>query len=75
MKIISNFIPQSRYEKRLGNIERFKDKPITIFNDKPASITHIQSNHSHPRIPYSLTLPKLIKDKVRSTVPNFSFSN
>tara|TARA_R110000744_G_C19332138_1_gene558695 strand:+ start:922 stop:1788 length:867 start_codon:yes stop_codon:yes gene_type:complete len=44
MKIISNFIPQSRYEKRLGNIERFKDKPITIFNDKPASPEELAIN-------------------------------
>ena len=44
MMIISNFIPQSRYEKRLGNIERFKDKPITIFNDKPASHEELAIN-------------------------------
>ena len=44
MKIISNFIPQSRYEKRLGNIDRFKDKPITIFNDKPASHEELAIN-------------------------------
>ena len=37
MVIFSNFIPQERYEKRLGSIERFKDKPITIFNDRVAT--------------------------------------
>jgi len=30
MVIFSNFIPQERYEKRIGSIERFKDKPIII---------------------------------------------
>ena len=37
MKIFSNFIPQERYEKRIGNVERFADKPISIFNDRPAT--------------------------------------
>ena len=44
MKIISHFIPQDRYERRLGNIERFKDKPITIFNDKMATPEELSIN-------------------------------
>ena len=44
MKIISHFIPQERYERRLGNIERFKDLPITIFNDKIATIEELAIN-------------------------------
>ena len=44
MKIISHFIPQDRYERRLGNIERFKDLPITIFNDKIATPEELAIN-------------------------------
>ncbi len=44
MKIISHFIPQERYEKRLGSIERFKDKPITIFNDRPGTPEELAIN-------------------------------
>ncbi len=46
MKIFSNFIPQSRYEKRLGEIERFKSKQITLFNDYPVS--KIEDLHLNP---------------------------
>jgi len=44
MKIISHFIPQERYERRLGNIERFKNLPITIFNDKIATPEELAIN-------------------------------
>jgi hypothetical protein len=44
MKIFSNFIPQSRYEKRIGDTEKFKYKPITIFNDYPASLEELSLN-------------------------------
>ena len=44
MVIFSNFIPQERYKKRLGSIERFKDKPITIFNDKPGTPEELAIN-------------------------------
>jgi hypothetical protein len=37
-------MPQSRYEKRLGNIERFKNKPITIFNDYTATQEQLNIN-------------------------------
>ena len=41
MKIFSNFIPQERYEKRLG----LKDKPITLFNDyPPKNLEELQIN-------------------------------
>jgi len=30
MVIFSNFIPQERYEKRLGSIKRFKDNPMNF---------------------------------------------
>jgi len=43
-KIFSNFIPQERYEKRLGNLKKFQNKPITIFNDFPASEQHLSIN-------------------------------
>jgi hypothetical protein len=46
MKIFSNFIPQSRYEKRLGEIKRFKSKQITLFNDYPVS--KIEDLHINP---------------------------
>ena len=44
MKIISHFIPQERYDRRLGNIERFKNLPITIFNDKIATPEELAIN-------------------------------
>lgn len=44
MKIISHFIPQERYERRLGSIERFKNLPITIFNDKIATPEELAIN-------------------------------
>ena len=44
MKIISHFIPQERYDRRLGNIERFKNLPITIFNDKMATPEELAIN-------------------------------
>ena len=44
MVIFSNFIPQERYEKRIGSIERFKDKPISIFNDRPATPEELEIN-------------------------------
>ena len=33
MKIYSSYLPIERYEREIGSIERFKDKPISIFND------------------------------------------
>ena len=44
MVIFSNFIPQERYEKRIGNIARFADKPISIFNDRPATPEELAIN-------------------------------
>ena len=44
MVIFSNFIPQERYEKRIGSIERFKDKPISIFNDRVATPEELAIN-------------------------------
>lgn len=44
LKIFSNFMPQSRYEKHVGNLPKFQDKPITIFNDFPASLEHLSIN-------------------------------
>jgi hypothetical protein len=44
MEIFSNFIPQLRYEKRLGNIEKFRNKSITIFNDYPAKQEELNIN-------------------------------
>lgn len=50
MKILSNFIPQERYDKRIGSIERFKDLPITLFNDKPGTYEELSIN------PYNILL-------------------
>lgn len=33
MKIYSNYLPIERYEREIGCLEKYKDKPITIFND------------------------------------------
>ena len=44
MVIFSNFIPQERYEKRIGNVERFADKPISIFNDRVATPEELAIN-------------------------------
>ena len=44
MVIFSNFIPQERFDSRLGSIERFKDQPISIFNDRPATPEELAIN-------------------------------
>ena len=33
MKIYSSYLPIERYEREIGCLEKYKDKPITIFND------------------------------------------
>lgn len=43
-EIFSNFIPQERYNKRLGSLKKFQPKPITIFNDYPAKQEELDIN-------------------------------
>lgn len=44
MRIYSNFIPQERFDRRLGSFEKFKNKPITIFNDYVANEHQLSEN-------------------------------
>jgi FkbM family methyltransferase len=43
-EIFSNFIPLNRYKKKLGNLDKFQNKPITIFNDFPADANQLNIN-------------------------------
>lgn len=33
MKIFANYLPQDRYDYHIGSLEKYKNTPITIFND------------------------------------------
>ena len=44
MKIYSNYLPIERYNFFIGNKEKYKNIPITIFNDKVPNIDELKEN-------------------------------
>lgn len=44
MKIFTNFLPEIKYKQLIENLPKFKDKPITIFNDYIPSIQELNIN-------------------------------
>lgn len=44
MKILTRFLPEAKYKQLIENLPKFKDKPITIFNDYIPSIQELEIN-------------------------------